>query len=503
MKLYLFILSLLSPLCLLAQNTSITFNKTFTNDSISILAQVVRPTSDGYLVWGGYTSTNITNARYLMKFDQVGNFVWSRNIVAGSQWNVIEDGKFVTETTDHKFVLALGGIVNNAAKEIHLIKMDDEGTELWHRSYANDSIKVIKQIIQTTDGGFALAGAIGSINADTARCLLIKTDTAGYIQWQKTYSMGNDARAFSVQQTPWDGGYILGAWGYSPTTGYDMFVVKTNSIGDSLWSRRYGNIYNDCGCLLTLGTTLQEYQAGVPITYFITSCQYNSNNFWESKLYIAKLNNTGDIIWQRQHDDYDEFSSLLTYPIVRQGKRVIGVASFNNINGVYNPVIVSFNADGTIAWKKEVTLDPTKSSYIKDMRPTEDGGYVLAGYQYSSPQTAWVLKIDSLGNTCSFVGCDSTIYTGYPIGLTQIANNNNWSVTPNPSSEQVFITPYFTEKSATFVLYDLLGRAVRQVGLDSGTAQISVLGLPAGTYFYQIINPQKQILQHDKLIVLH
>ena len=101
------------------------------------------------------------------------------------------------------------------------------------------------------------------------------------------------------------------------------------------------------------------------------------------------------------------------------------------------------------------------------------------------------------------MGCDSTIYTGYPIGLTQIANNNNWSVTPNPSSEQVFITPYFTEKSATFILYNLLGRVVQQVGLGSGTVQVSVLGLPAGTYFYQIINPQKQILQHDKLIVLH
>jgi hypothetical protein len=44
---------------------------------------------------------------------------------------------------------------------------------------------------------------------------------------------------------------------------------------------------------------------------------------------------------------------------------------------------------------------------------------------------------------------------------------------------------------------------VQQVGLGSGTVQVSVLGLPAGTYFYQIINPQKQILQHDKLIVLH
>ena len=73
-------------------------------------------------------------------------------------------------------------------------------------------------------------------------------------------------------------------------------------------------------------------------------------------------------------------------------------------------------------------------------------------------------------------------------------------VYPNPATNQLHITSTIP---ATFVLYDLLGRTVRQVGLSNGTVQISVLGLPAGTYFYQIINPQKQILQHDKLIVLH
>ncbi len=436
-----------------------------------------------------------------MKLDQLGSFVWLRNLVIGEQWNVIEDGKFVTETTDHNFVLALGGIVNNAAKEIHLIKMNKEGTELWHRSYANDSIKLVRHIVQTADGGFALTGLIGSVNADTARFLFIKTDTAGYVQWQKTYSMGNDARAFSVQQTPWDGGYILGGWDYTPATGYDMFVVKTDSIGDTLWTRHYGGIYHDCACQIVPNTSLQDYEAGSPIEYIMTACWYDSENWWESKSYIAKLDSVGGIIWQHKLTNYPDFSSIQTPLIVRQGGRAIGVATFENIYTVRNPVIVSFRADGTIEWSKPITLDPTKSSYIKDMRPTEDGGYVLAGYQYSSPQTAWVLKIDSLGNTCSFVGCDSTIYTGVNAASPlPPPKEGELQVYPNPATNQLHITSTIP---ATFVLYDLLGRAVRQVGLGSGTVQVSVLGLPAGTYFYQIINPQKQILQHEKLIVLH
>jgi hypothetical protein len=425
-----------------------------------------------------------------MKLDQLGSFVWLRNLVIGEQWNVIEDGKFVTETTDHNFVLALGGIVNNAAKEIHLIKMNKEGTELWHRSYANDSIKLVRHIVQTADGGFALTGLIGSVNADTARFLFIKTDTAGYVQWQKTYSMGNDARAFSVQQTPWDGGYILGGWDYTPATGYDMFVVKTDSIGDTLWTRHYGGIYHDCACQIVPNTSLQDYEAGSPIEYIMTACWYDSENWWESKSYIAKLDSVGGIIWQHKLTNYPDFSSIQTPLIVRQGGRAIGVATFENIYTVRNPVIVSFRADGTIEWSKPITLDPTKSSYIKDMRPTSDGGYVLAGYQYSSPQTAWVLKIDSLGNTCSFVGCDSTIYTGYPIGLDEVLlNKTTFSIVPNPTNN--YFDVYLSNESIPnqqLSIYDINGRLLQTTAINGQHTLVNVAHLPSGMYYCKLSN---------------
>ena len=503
MKKLLFILCcILSTLTFAQQNTITYFNKTYGgSDTIHILAQAAVPIDSGYMVLGGYTDAT-HRALYSQKIDLQGNLQWRKDFETGTpgdftSLSVIEYGAQVLKDGNYLMV------VYEKNHNVCFTKLNFAGDTIWSKLYPKIGWQLGKMIVKTPDNGYLIAGMEQNLAADTVKAYSLKVDSLGNFEWDKNYIMGNDARFFTVQYTPWDGGYIFGGMGYSPTTGYDMFVVKTNSVGDSLWSRRYGGIYYDWGAQIVPLTTLQEYQAGQPIQYSLTGAWRDTNSTWEAKLYIAKLNSTGGIIWQQKHANYSYFYNLQTFPIIRQGKRIIGVAGFENSQGFQNPIIVSFSATGDIEWSKPITLDPTKSSYIKDMRPTEDGGYVLAGYQYSSPQTAWVLKIDSLGNTCSFVGCDSTIYTGYPIGLTQIANNNNWSVTPNHSSEQVFITPYFTEKSATFVLYDLLGRAVRQVDLDSGTVQVSVLGLPAGTYFYQIINSQKQILQHDKLIVLH
>jgi hypothetical protein len=152
--------------------------------------------------------------------------------------------------------------------------------------------------------------------------------------------------------------------------------------------------------------------------------------------------------------------------------------------------------------KNPVTLDPTKSSYIKDMRPTSDGGYVLAGYQYSSPQTAWVLKIDSLGNTCSFVGCDSTIYTGYPIGLDEVLlNKTAFSIAPNPSNDLVTFTFYVPiENNAYLYIYDFSGRLIQTLTVNKGITQLSTNfnGLNSGIYYCRLSTQTNS----EKLVII-
>jgi hypothetical protein len=134
------------------------------------------------------------------------------------------------------------------------------------------------------------------------------------------------------------------------------------------------------------------------------------------------------------------------------------------------------------------------------MRPTEDGGYVLAGYQYSTPQTAWVLKIDSLGNTCSFVGCDSTIYTGYPIGLDEVLlNKTGFSIVPNPAQDVVtlqLLQPI--NNSSNLLVYDISGRLVITINGVYNGMPINVQYLQTGMYYCRLLDSNKT----EKLVII-
>ncbi|OWY21804.1 T9SS C-terminal target domain-containing protein [Sphingobacteriales bacterium UPWRP_1] len=484
------------------------FNKTFGgNDTINILAQAVQPLEDGYLVLGGYSSANINNARYLVRLDENGDALWIKNIVTGSQWNVIEDGKFVCATTDSNIVVAIGGIVNNAAKEIHLFKIDHSGNEIWHRVYESDTIKLVRHIVQTSDNGFAMAGLLGT--SDTAKFLLIKTDAEGWIEWQRTYKMGNDARAFSVQQTPWDGGYIIGGWGYSTTTGYDMFVVKTLANGDTLWTKRYGGIYDDCAALVVPVTTLDEHLAGYPVEYVLTACWKQGATMFDRRFYIAKIDETGNVIWDYKYNNYQAMPGLQTFPIVKSNKEIVGATGFTNAIGQKEAVIFNFRATGTIKWSKPYTINSEKDCYLKDLQPTPDGGYVLAGYQYSSPQTAWVLKIDSLGNTCSYVGCDSTVVVEVVPSIPIHSNPKILAmVYPVPATTHLNISYQIPAAvlpfgGAVWQLFDAFGRQLAEKTLQgsAGVEQVSVAHLPSGLYYYRVTTPQGQRLASGKVVV--
>lgn len=124
------------------------------------------------------------------------------------------------------FVCTIAEITYNPVLKLipHLFKFNSSGDTIWHQSYPNEYSQFTRAIIQTSDNGFAMVGY--RYVQDTARFVLIKTNSNGNCEWSKTYMLEHNSRAFSIQQTPWDGGYILGGWGYSTTTGYDMFVVK-------------------------------------------------------------------------------------------------------------------------------------------------------------------------------------------------------------------------------------------------------------------------------------
>lgn len=103
-----------------------------------------------------------------------------------------------------------------------------------------------------------------------------------------------------------------------------------------------------------------------------------------------------------------------------------------------------------------------------------------------------------------------TIYQKYPnichytsITGIETPTNANFVVSPNPANQTLSINSYQYSQEATFELYNILGQVTIITPLLTKEEQIDINNLPAGTYFYQIVNAQKQSLQRGKLIILH
>jgi predicted secreted protein len=100
-------------------------------------------------------------------------------------------------------------------------------------------------LIQTSDGGYALAGSTQSFGAGSWDFWLVKTDAAGNAQWNRTYGGTSDDEAYALVQTV-DGGYALA--GYTGSIGagyYDFWLVKTDASGNEQWNKTYGGTGDD------------------------------------------------------------------------------------------------------------------------------------------------------------------------------------------------------------------------------------------------------------------
>ena len=106
----------------------------------------------------------------------------------------------------------------------------------------------------TRDGGYIVAGATLTFGAGYTDVYLVKTDVAGNVLWTKTYGGPNYEYSFSVQQAA-DGGYIIAGYTESFGAGQeDIYLVRTDSNGDTLWTKTFGGAHYDEGLSVLLTT---------------------------------------------------------------------------------------------------------------------------------------------------------------------------------------------------------------------------------------------------------
>lgn len=239
----------------------------------------------------------------------------------------------------------------------------------WHNTYPTSqnplsapALEFGIEVKQTQDGGYAMLGEIDLATGAVRHYLqLLKTDANGQEQWRQTYDYGDvklDEAASLLQMA--DGGFLLaGTTTYSTGSNLgQMLLIRTNSVGDTTWTKQFGDSGNNKGNeLISTNDGGYMFAGGSDI--------YNKD-----AIYLVKLDAQADTLWTK----YITASSHLIAYDIRQttdGGYII--------TGSYNDqgLLIKLDAQGNTTWLK--VLNISSGDFMYSVRETPNGEYVIAG----------------------------------------------------------------------------------------------------------------------------
>ncbi len=263
------------------------WSRTYGGCGVDIAYSVLSTPDSGFILLGITSDSGSSNCDIRMiKTDACGDSLWSR-IFGGTGEDVAYS---VQPTADGGFVIAGYTTSWGAGEEdIWLIKTDAEGNSLWEHTLGGSASDLGYAAQQTPDGGYISIATTYSQGAGMGDIWLLKTDAEGTLLWSRTFGGPERDRARSVQVTQ-DGGFVL--VGYTASWGagiYDVWLIKTNAQGDSLWSRTFGGSNTDEGW-----SVQQTGDGGYVIGGWTKSFGAGEEDAW-----VIKCDADGDLMWQR------------------------------------------------------------------------------------------------------------------------------------------------------------------------------------------------------------
>ena len=305
----------------------------------------VQQTNDGgYIVCGTTEDLNGDKNVFLAKIDGNGNNLWSKTF-GGSEY---DEGISVKQTTDGGYIIA--GVTfsfGNGPSDVYIIKTDDDGNELWNKTFGGPGYDYGYSVQQTSYGGYVISGGTDSENGGDI--YLIKTDDNGDSLWTKTIGGNSEDYSFSVQQTT-DGGYIIAGSANSFGNGdSDVYLIKTDASGNELWNKTFGGSEYD------EGYSIQQTTDGGYIIAGITNSIGNGN----SDVYLIKTDGSGNELWNKTFggSEYDEGYSVQQ---TTDGGYIIAGSTNSIGNGNSDVYLIKTDGNGNVTSTFNIPLNSNR-----------------------------------------------------------------------------------------------------------------------------------------------
>lgn len=222
---------------------------------------------------------------------------------------------------------------------------------MWSKTYGGSYHDIAFEAQATSDGGYIIVGYTqlqGFLNSDV---WLVKLFSNGEVDWTQTYGGDQDELAYSVNETA-DAGYILSGYTNSFGSGYeDVYLIKTDIYGDSMWTKTFGGLSNDAG------NSVIETAEG---DFLVCGNTFSFSEDGDMDLWLIKTDISGYPLWTKM---YGGGGDELGYSVIESFDGRLTACGFTTTYGAgeRDVWLLHLEADGQMSIDE--TINPTSSNF--------------------------------------------------------------------------------------------------------------------------------------------
>ena len=297
-----------------------------------------------------------------------------------------------------------------------VVKIDTAGIIEWENNLGGTGHDGVESISETTNGNFIVAGYSGSSDEDVTGhhgideaidYWVIMLDSLGNLLWQHSLGGSESDNGLVVRETL-DNGFIVGGYAGSADGditgnhgGRDAWIVKLDQFGEMLWQKSYGGSEYD----YTYSIVVEPDSTYLLLGFTNSTDGDVSENFGGDDCWLIKINNIGDIIWEKSYGGSMDDQGWSIYPTSDHGYIIGGRSESSDgdvskNNGANDYWLLKVDSVGNKIWER--SYGGTEGDYCFEIRETSDLGYIASGWAYSEDGDVmesngnaerWVIKL--------------------------------------------------------------------------------------------------------------